>query len=107
MTNTRDHTPEERERMVEFMWERLNPGRQWFFHKCDVRRKDMNGLLTAFPQLWDSLPPDPVAEAKARAEREAWRLVKVHPKGWTGEDAEQLYVNAILATLFPEAPDAQ
>lgn len=36
-----------------------------------------------------------------RAAKEAWRLVKIHPKGWSDEDAEWLYVNAILRALFP------
>lgn len=36
-----------------------------------------------------------------RAAKEAWRLVKIHPKGWSDEDAERLYVNAILRALFP------
>ena len=66
-------TPEERERMRGLMWRALYPslgqwaagGRDW-----NREREYLDRLLAAFPQLWDSLPPDPAETAQKEAEED-------------------------------------
>ena len=69
-----DRTPEERERMYALLWDRSRPASEKWgtLHRtqraCWVQYLDQ--WLAAFPQLWDSLPPDPAEQARKEAEED-------------------------------------
>ena len=74
-------TPEERERMYALLWERSRPASEKWgtLHRtqraCWVQYLDQ--WLAAFPQLWDSLPPDPAEQARKEAEEDGRLLAGI------------------------------
>lgn len=80
-------TPEERERLYKLIYETQYPDAFRWDGLLPVARQGwrahLDRLLTAFPQLWDSLPPDPAEQARKEAEEdgrmvEAWRCLPGH-----------------------------
>lgn len=69
-----DRTPEERERMYALLWETDAPlCYGWQRLRDNVKsglRTVYDRRLTAFPQLWDSLPPNPAEAARKEAEED-------------------------------------
>lgn len=76
-------TPEERERMYALLFDTMcDEAYPRWVNQSETARHLWRGycdrLLTAFPQLWDSLPPDPAETAREEAEEDgmmlaAWR----------------------------------
>lgn len=75
-------TPEERERMYALLWGTAHVGRAPWPRGAGFSRptytEQFDRLLHSFPQLWDSLPPDPAETARKEAEEDgmmlaAWR----------------------------------
>lgn len=74
-------TPAERERMYRWLYEMML-GCRWPMYGTEQwansKRVQFDRLLAAFPQLWDSLSPDPAEQARREAEEdrrtvEHWR----------------------------------
>ena len=75
-------TPEERERMMALLFDTMcDEAYPRWVNQSETARHLWRGycdrLLTAFPQLWDSLPPDPVEAARKEAEEDGRLLAGI------------------------------